>query len=318
MADKGKIPTEEEALSYMETQSNWGRWGKDDQRGTLNLITEEKRKQGASLVKDGGSVSCSWLITRELPGDRISKVFHYMTHSGERYNLPSEQGKNDEQGAMDFIGMTYHGDSITHLDAISHIFWKGQMYNGFPSKMVNTAQGATVESVEQMSDGVVTRGVLLDVPRHRNVRWLEGPVPILPDELEQVEKSQGVEVESGDVLLVRTGHLARHFTEGPFDFSAEPYPGTQAACIPWLKERGVAILGSDGINDVQPSGYQSLSSPIHQIGIPHLGLWLIDNANLEELAKACAQRRRWEFMLAISPLRIQYATGSPLNPIAVF
>ncbi len=316
-SEKG-IPTEEEVLGYIESQSNWGRWGKDDQLGTLNLITEEKRKQAGTLIRDGVSVSCSWLITREMPGDRVSKVIHYMSRSGEKYSTPTDGDENEEQQADEFIGMVFHGLTITHLDSISHTFWKGQMYNGRPSQMVTTAQGATANSVEVVSHGVVTRGVLLDIPRLRGVKWLEGTDTILPQELEETEKAEGVKVESGDVLFIRTGHLARHFQAGPLEEIWKSHPGANAACIPWFRERDIAILGSDCDQDSIPSGYEAVRSPIHQIGIPHLGLWLIDNANLEDLAKACADRNRWEFMLAIAPLRFQYATGSPVNPIAVF
>lgn len=313
MADRN-MPTKEDVLAYTETCSNWGRWGLDDQLGTVNLVTPEKRKQAAGLVKDGVSVSCAWPLQVEMPGESMSKFIHYMTVTGEGLT-PGEEGSNGWSG--DFFGVEYHGSSVTHVDAICHVFRNGQMYNGHSAKLVNAAEGAKAESVELLEDGVVTRGVLLDIARLRGVRWMEGPDIIVPEDLEAAEEAQGVKVESGDILLVRTGHLGRHFHDTHMDLMA-PHPGTHAACIPWFRERDIAMLGSDTNNDLDPSGYERIGEAIHEIGIPTLGIWLIDNMNLEEVAEACAERNRWEFMLTIAPLRIKAGTGSPINPIAVF
>ena len=191
------------------------------------------------------------------------------------------------------------------------------MYNGRPSTLVNSRQGATKGSVELLADGVVTRGVLLDVARLRGVDWLEPGEAIFPDELEEAERSEKVRVDAGDVLLVRTGSLKYRHEVGARPPS-DGKPGLHAACLPWIRERDVSMLGSDAIQDVQPSGYPRFLQPVHRIGIVHLGLWLIDNCNLEAVSKACASRGRWEFLICVAPLRIRYGTGSPVNPIAVF
>ena len=183
------VPTEEEVLAYGRRFSNWGRWGPEDQLGTLNLVTAEKRIQASKLVKEGFSVSCSWTISPDLPGETMSQVLHYMTATGEAGPEAEESG--------DFIGIAYHGNTITHVDALCHIFSGGKMYNGFPANLVNSELGAEVESVELLAQGVVTRGVLLDIPGLRGVRYLEGPDPILPNDLEEAERVQGVRVESG-------------------------------------------------------------------------------------------------------------------------
>lgn len=277
--------------------------------GTLNLVTTEKSLQASRLVQEGVSVSCSWTISKDLPGETMSQVLHYMTATGEA-------GINAEESG-DFMGIAYHGNTITHVDALCHIFSGGKMYNGFPANLVNSESGAEVESVELLAQGVVTRGVLLDIPGLRGERYLDGPDPILPDELEEAERAQGVKVESGDVLLIRTGHLARCYA-GELSASDDPRPGPHASCIPWWRERDIAMLAGDQSNEVFPSGYESIRSPNHAIALPHLGLWLIDNANLEDLAEACAQRNRWEFMMVIAPLRFKNATGSPANPLAIF
>ena len=303
------VPTEVEVLAYAERCSNWGRWGPDDQLGTLNLVTDEKRLQASRLVQEGLSVSCSWTISPDLPGETMSQVLHYMTATGEAGSEAKESG--------DFMGIAYHGNTITHVDALCHIFSGGKMYNGFPANLVNSESGAEVASVELLAQGVVTRGVLLDIPRLRGVPYLPDPDPIFPDELEAAERAQSVRVESGDVLLIRTGHLARCYA-GELSASDDPRPGPHASCIPWWKERDIAMLAGDQSNEVFPSGYEGIRSPHHAIALPHLGLWLIDNANLEDLARACAERNRWEFMMVIAPLRFRNATGSPANPLAIF
>ncbi len=310
-------PTEKEVFGYAQTLSNWGRWGPEDQLGTMNLITPEKRRRAAALVNEGVTVSCARPIVPALGADVGTPPLHYMTGSGEAYADRQWAKPGQLQGCGDFIGMVFHGFSITHVDALCHIFWNGQMYNGRSSALVNTRQGATVESIEVLQDGVVSRGVLLDVARLRGVDWMEPGQGILPQELEATEAAQGVRVEEGDVLFIRTGHYRRRREAEPLPI-ADGWPGLDAACLPWIRERGVAVLGGDTVSDVVPSGYPNLVQPIHQIGIPHMGLWLVDNCNLEELAAACAQRRRWEYLLAVAPLRFRYATGSPVNPIAVF
>ena len=167
-----KPPTEEEVRGYADSCSNWGRWGADDQLGTLNLVTDEKRRQAAELVKDGTSVSCAWTISKDLPGETMSQVLHYMTETGEAGPDAEESG--------DFIGVAYHGNSITHVDALCHIFTEGRMYNGFPANLVKSGTGAEVESIELLAQGVVTRGVLLDIPRLTGDEVADGPRTNLP------------------------------------------------------------------------------------------------------------------------------------------
>ena len=313
----GAMPTEAEVFEYVRTLSNWGRWGPEDELGTVNLIDSEKRLRAVALVKEGVTVSCARPIIAEPAADDASPPLHYMTSSGEGYAAKEWSYPGEHQTITDFIGMVFHGASITHLDALCHVFWNGQMYNGRSSALVTTSQGATAESIEVLQEGVVSRGVLLDVPGFRGVDWVKPEDPVSAKELDAMEAAQGVRVEEGDILLIRTGHLRRRNEEGPSSLP-NGRPGLRADCLPWLRERGVAMLGGDAINDVLPSGYPSLRVPIHQIGIVHMGLWLLDNCNLEELGEVCAQRGKWEFLLTIAPLRIRYGTGSPVNPIAMF
>ena len=139
----------------------------------------------------------------------------------------------------------------------------------------------------------------------------------MPQDLEAAERAQGVRVEEGDILLVRTGNYRKRLATGPVP-NTEPSTACQVACTPWFKERGVAMLGTDTSNDCQPSHYATVTAPLHTVSLVTLGLWLIDNANLEELSQACAQRQRYEFMLTLGPLGLRIVTGSPVNPIALF
>jgi kynurenine formamidase len=237
-----------------------------------------------------------------------------MIESGEAYR-PGEGP--DRQVASDFVGVAFHGQTVTHVDSLAHFFWDGRLYNGASSRLVRTRDGATSHSIANAQSGIVSRGILIDGP------WLRGAHNIEPGdgvglaELDAARQRCGVEPEPGDVLLLRTGQLGRRDREGPRPAdagSAGPLP----ELLPVLRERDVAVLGSDTGNDVEPTGYERFTNPIHQVGIVALGLWILDNAWLDDLAEACRARRRWEFMFSIQPLRIPDATGSPVNPIAVF
>ncbi len=183
--------------------------------------------------------------------------------------------------------------------------------------MVSTGLGATFGSVEEAKNGMISRGVLVDVPMIRNIDWLERGEGVMPEDILAAEEQCGFQVEEGDILLIRTGQLHRRNVEGPVDESLGS-TACQAACLPLFHQRGIAVLGSDTGNDVEPVQYPRVPLPIHQVGITAIGLWILDNANLEELADACRQRNRWEFMASIEPLRLHNTTGSPVNPIAIF
>jgi kynurenine formamidase len=312
------IPSEEEVLSYFTTLSNWGRWGNDDQLGTLNLITPEKTRRAAGLVREGVTLSCARTVRYEAAPDVPSPPVHYMIESGEGWASGQKVTARVSQASIDYFGMIFHGQTITHMDSLAHFFWEGKMYNGQPAHLVSTSLGATVESVELAKDGIITRAVLVDVPMIRGIDWVERGEGVMPRDVEEAERRCGFRVEEGDILLVRTGQLKRRNQQGPVDVTAAGSTACQAACLPLFQQRGIAMIGSDTGNDVAPRQYQRLSNPIHQVGIVAMGLWILDNANLEELAEACRQRSRWELMMCIGPLRLYNATGAPINPIAVF
>ena len=312
-----EYPTEAQVLDWMTSLSNWGRWGEGDQSGCLNLITPSKRTQAAALVRDGVAVSCARPIVTEMTPDVAYQVQRYMVDSGEGRDTDPPERTRARRGAAEFIGMVFHGQTITHIDALSHYSWQGKMYNGRPASMITSREGAQTHSIEAASDGIVTRGVLLDIAKVRGVPWLTPDEPVMPEDLEAAEKLGGVRVEEGDILLVRTGNYRKRIEQGPVP-NTEPMAACQVACTPWFKERGVAMLGTDTSNDVRPSQYPNIVSPLHIMCLVTLGMWLIDNANLEELAVACQERNRYEFILTLAPLRLRNVTGSPVNPIALF
>ena len=195
-----QIPSEAEVIGWMDSLSNWGRWGKDDQLGTLNLITDAKRAQAAALVKEGISVTCSRVVVPEIAADVTSiPPLHYMIRAGD--TVPA-QGSG---GTSDFIGFSYHGLTITHLDALCHQAWNGKLYNGFDASLVGSESKATVLNVDQAHNGIITRGVMLDIAKVRGVDWLEAGDGVFTEDLEAAEKAQGVRLEEGDALMLRLG-----------------------------------------------------------------------------------------------------------------
>lgn len=296
--------TEAQIADYHRTLSNWGRWGEADQLGTLNLVTPAKRREAAALVSSGRAVGCARPLDTAVAADNSRPALHHMI------------GTATEGYGGDWLGIAAHGYSVSHIDALCHIFHEGRLYNGYPTERV-TAHGALELGIDALRDGVVSRGVLLDVPRVRGVPWLEAGEPIGVEDLERTEAGSGVRVESGDVLLVRTGRWALRAEHGPWE-PHERLAGLHASCLPWLRDRGVAALGCDGVSDVVPSRVNGVRLPIHQVAIVALGLHLLDNLELGRLAEACGEEGRWAFSLTLAPLVVERGTASPLNPIALF
>ena len=290
----------------MSSLSNWGRWGKEDELGTLNLITAQKRKQGAAEVKEGVSVSLARDMAATGAGG-LASFEHKMTSTGVR---------PESTHASDIYSMEYHGYALTHMDGLCHLFYKGKMYNGFSQEQV-TAKGATRLSIIKMKAGLFTRGVLMDMPRLWGDKYLEGGRAIYPEDLEAWEKKAGVRVKSGDAVLIRTGRWARQAAEGEGSIQKNS-AGLHASCLPWLKQRDVAIIGSDLATDVLPSSIEGFDFPIHKVAIVAMGMPILDNCDLEALSEVAQARRRWSFLLTAAPLPVEGGTGSPINPIATF
>jgi kynurenine formamidase len=284
--------------------SNWGRWGDDDMRGTLNLITPEKRKQAAALVQEGISVSLSKNYETEQAVDNVSPMQVIMT-------IPPAAPV-----AMDEWRIFYHGLTYTHMDALCHAYYKDQAYNGFPVTDVHEF-GCTTSGIENLKDGILSRGILIDVPRLKGVDYLEPGTPVLASDIEAWERETGLTIQSGDVVLVRTGRWAKKTAIGPYSLMTAS-PGVHVSALPLLKARDVAVLGTDVGLDVSPSGVEEVVIPTHTVAIASMGLIIIDNASFEELAETAARLGRWEFMFQLSPIPVAGGTGSIINPIATF
>ncbi|HTA08860.1 MAG TPA: cyclase family protein [Streptosporangiaceae bacterium] len=302
-------------LGLLETLSNWGRWGPDDELGTLNFITPEVRRAALAVTRSGRSVSCA----RELRPDVMpyaagaSAVQRYMVRSGEGYpaDVPAA-------AASEYLGLVFHGRLHTHLDSLAHVFAGGRLYNGAPAGQVSTAAGAARHAVTAVADGILARGVLIDAARHRGVAWLPEGARVEPDEVVAIAAAQAVELRPGDALLLRTGHGAQVAAWQRGDPPITGYAGWAASCLPWFRDRQVSLIGADTAQDPVPPAPGALVSPIHVAGIVGMGLWLLDNCNLEGVSRAAAEAERWEFLLVIGALRLAGGTGSPVNPIAVF
>ncbi len=302
--------TVEQFQALFERCSNWGRWGPDDERGTLNLITPEVTRRAAALIREGATVSCALPLNTVADIENKMPAVHLMLRAGDVVDdVPTKS-------TADYLALAPHGQAHSHLDALCHVVWQGKIYNDRPASTV-TSMGALKSAITIGQDGIVSRGVLLDIALLKGVDWLEPGTPIMPDDLEAAESAAGPRVGEGDVLLVRTGRHRRKQAHGPWDASAE-LAGLHYACAPWLRERGVALLGCDGVSDFRPHGVEGVPLPMHTLTLVAMGMQLLDNQNLDDLAEACAARSRWEFFLTIAPLRLERGTASAVNPIAVF
>lgn len=310
MATDYEVPTTAELDALYERLKNWGRWGDDDERGALNHLTDERRAAAAGLVRSGRSISLAHDLGTEPSPENPHPAHHHMLASGDARD---SNGIPGYEAARDYVGLDVHGLYTTHVDALSHMFVRGEMFGGRPASEVRS-DGARSNTIMSMAEGVVGRGVLLDVPRALGIDFFDSGQVVTVAELEATEAAQGVRVGSGDILLVAWGRDARRTAKGGFD----GFSGLHAECLPWLQEREVAVLGSDGISDPMPFvGTPDWPFPVHQIGITGMGLHLIDNMALSALADACAEAGRWEFLFTMAPLRIERGTGCPVNPTAV-
>lgn len=302
--------TETELDALFDRVKNWDRWGPDDQRGCLNLITDKKVAAATSLVILGRTVSCALDLATAPAAHNPVPVAHYMIRAGD-----IQEGT----GSADYFAVASHGIAITHLDALCHIFHRDLMYNGRPKSLV-TSTGALANAIDSGRNGIVSRGVLLDIPRLTGRPWLEPGEAIYIDDLEAAEAAQGVRVEEGDILLIYTGrHQRRLHHEQHEAFPDGKLAGLHASSLEWIHQRGVALLGCDGVSDVRPSGGSGIYGlPIHTIAIPAMGLHLLDNADFGDLAATCAELSRYAFLFTLAPLRLPRGTASPVNPIATF
>ena len=299
--------TKADVDEWMQTLSNWGRWGAEDQLGAINLITPETRLAAVKLVTQGVSVSLARDVEKETAIDNPRPFLHRMLNVGL---------DNPGQFVSDNYQVSYHGYAHTHMDSLCHMAFEGKMYNGFPQAEV-VAEGAARLGVTNFKQGVFGRAVLMDIPRMKGVDWLEPGTPIYPSDLDAWEQEAGFSTGSGDIVLIRTGRWARRDKQGPWDVSSKS-AGLHASAAKWLKDRDAAVLGSDAASDVSPSLVEGVNQPIHQLVIIAMGMPIFDNLDLEAVAQEAARQNRWEFLLTAAPIAVGGGTGSPFNPIATF
>lgn len=315
--EANRLITIETLKKWEKELSNWGRWGKDDQRGMLNLITPEKTKAAMALVKDAKTVTLQINPIKKTGSDTGS--FGENNHRMARVHPVT----GEVLGALDVITLSIHDGLSSHMDALCH--YQGPIgrkpgepavsYNGFP--FVLTAAGCTQSAADRMGPGYITRGVLVDMPLLKGVKWLEPSTPIYIEDLEAWEKFANVKIGAGDALIIRTGRWAKRSADGAWDYGGTG-AGLHASVLPWLKAREVSLLASDAVNDVQPSGVQGINRPIHQLTQVNIGLPLVDDAYTEDAAAEAASRKRWEFMLTWSIYQVPGGTASPWNALATF
>ena len=305
----------EEFEQIFESVKNWGRWGPNDQLGTLNFITPGHVRAAAGLVQSGRRVSLEIPINTVAGPDNPNPAIHFVSQAHD-----IDIGSGGLRFGLDFMGMACHGDCHTHVDALCHISYNGLTYNGHPAQEVLTSQGATSLDIASYGDGVVGRGVLLDIPRFRGVKWLEPGEAVRRAELEACEKAQGVNLGEGDILVFRTGHHRRRLELGAWDNGpdGEGKAGLHVDTIPWMHERRLAAFLPDGDGEAIPSCVAGMTYPIHPLQIVAMGMLASDSLQFEDLARACEEEGRYEFMVVGLPLRLPGGTGSPWNPIAIF
>jgi len=300
-----------------ESVKNWGRWGLEDELGTLNYITPDTVRAAAALVRSGRQATMSIPMNTVAGPDNPSPVVHHVVQGHD-----IDIGSSTLTFATDYLGLAFHGDCHTHMDALCHIAYRGQVYNGRPARQVMTSRGATALDVTAYSSGLVGRGILLDVPRFRGVDWLEPGEAVTRAELEEIERTQDVRLGEGDMLLFRTGHHRRRLTLGAWsnDYppAGEGKAGLHVDTIPWMHERRIAAFLPDGDGETVPSNVEGMLYPIHPLQVTAMGMFAADSLQLEDVAAACAEEGRFECMVVGLPLRLPGGTGSPWNPIAIF
>jgi len=299
--------------ALFESVSNWGRWGADDERGTLNYITPGNVRAAAALVRSGRSISLSLPINKVAGPDNPHPAAHYITRAHD-----VESAVGEPRLAMDYLGCECHGDCHTHIDALCHVSYRGRLYNGKPASSL-TSQGATLQDITSYANGIVGRGVLLDIPRLRGVKWLEPGEAVTSDEIEKAEVAEGVRLQEADIFVFRTGHHRRRLELGPWNngHDGEGKAGLHPNAMTLLHERSVAAFLPDGDGETEPSNVEGVAHPVHALQIVAMGMVCADCLNLEDLANACEEERRWEFAVVAAPLRLPRGTGSLFNPIAI-
>jgi kynurenine formamidase len=295
--------------------SNWGRWGADDQKGTLNFITAEKVQSAARSIRSGKVFELSLPLGSTGPqrgAERFNPI-HAMTILPGDFSFPDGLVVSDDM-------LTLPLQCASQWDSLAHVGYDDKFYNDVTaSETVRARGGASRNSIDQALPGAVGRGVLLDVARLRGVRWITAEDdPITVAELERAAAEQGVEVRSGDALLFRTGWRTKSLVEGWSGEWITSNPGLAFECAQWLCEREVSTIASDNWGvEIQPSRTEGAVLPLHCVMLRDVGMMFGEMFDLESLAADCAEDGQWDFFFSGPPLRVLGGVGSPAAPIAV-
>lgn len=294
-------PSQTDVEAYFKDVNNWGRWGDGDELGTANLITPDKQATARALARSGRTVS---LARHIIPQPART---YYVTYPVQRQRADF---------VLDRFGLVYHGHTVTHIDALCHVAFDGELYNGRPFKQSLTNAGALWCPIDPLFGGLTTRGVLLDVAAGRQEGYVTVGNPVTPRDLDAAAARAGLKVEPGDVVVVRSGKDAFVTAHPDWTPNVSPHPGLHLSCITWFREHDIAAIAWD-MMDERPSGYDGFGMGTH-MAIPFLGLILIDNVNPEPLAVACQEEGRSEFFFTATPVPLVGSTGAPTNPLAIF
>lgn len=305
--------------------SNWGRWGPDDELGTLNHIRPADVVAAAGLVRRGRSFSLAIPVDERGPqtgGFGRFNPIHLMIRDGNAAAtgtvIRDFYGGTDRhiRGTDDLLILPLQ--SGTQWDALAHIIFEGRIYNGYDATSVSS-RGAIVDDIAAARERIVGRGVLVDLPRAQGRDWLEAGEAVHATDLEAALERQAVQVGRGDILLIRTGDMARHRATGSWgDFAGGPAPGLALDAAPWLVEREVAAVATDTWGmEVLPNQTADVFQPLHIVLIVHAGMMVGEIFDLEALADDCAADGVYEFLFTAPPLPITGGVGSPVNPLAI-
>jgi kynurenine formamidase len=308
------VPSDQDVRGWLEQGRNWGRWGDDDQRGTVNLMTPEKIVAACRLVKSGRTVSLSSPLPTDVGPHNLRPVVHMMRKGDWKYGAGT---------AGDYLGMYSHGHTTTHLDALCHVWDADGMYNGRQASEIDFS-GAKFGGIEHWADGIVTRGVILDVPRFRGTDHVTFDRPIHGWELEELTEAQGIRIEPGDALCIYSGRDSwqAHNPDKPYgvwkgELGGMQQPGLHASCLPFLRHHDVGALVWDMMDFMSDEEDYGVPFTVHG-AICSYGLALIDNAQLVPLARASLEEGRADFLFVTAPLVVTGGTASPVNPLAIF
>src|SRR5712691_1216261 len=298
---------------------NWGKWGADDELGTLNYITPEIVVNASRMVRRGVNFSLS--IPFDSTGPQINQPrrfnpIHRMILTGPDFTTGAFTRPGGVGFADDMVIMALQ--CATQWDALAHCFLDGQLYNGYDANLVSST-GAKKNGIEKMARHIVTRGVLLDIPRVKGVDWLEPGYGITAQDLDAAVAKHKVKVGAGDALLVRTGQIAMCRKQGGWgDYAGGDAPGLSFHSAGWVHERQLAAVATDTWGmEVRPNEIPNTYQPLHQVFIPSMGLLVGEIFDLEALAEDCARDGVYEFMFVAPPIPITGAVGSPVNPFAI-